>query len=61
MYDSPGLADRVAVCGPPEACAEQLRELVAAGARELLLHPMYDYLEQLERLAEVVRRLRNSG
>jgi probable F420-dependent oxidoreductase len=61
MYDSPGLTDRVAVCGPPEACAEQLRELVAAGARELLLHPMYDYLEQLERLAEVVRRLRNSS
>ena len=61
MYDSPGLTDRVAVCGPPEACAAQLHELVAAGARELLLHPMYDYLAQLERLAEVARRLRNSG
>jgi hypothetical protein len=28
--------------------------LVAAGARELLLHPMYDYLDQLEELARVV-------
>jgi probable F420-dependent oxidoreductase len=53
MYDSPGLTERVAVCGPADACATQLRELVAAGARELLLHPMYDYLGQLERLAEV--------
>jgi probable F420-dependent oxidoreductase len=54
MYDAPGLTERVAVCGPAEACATQLRELVAAGARELLLHPMYDYLDQLEELARVV-------
>jgi probable F420-dependent oxidoreductase len=57
MYDSPGLTERVAVCGPVETCVEQLQELVAAGARELLLHPMYDHLEQLERLAEVAARL----
>jgi probable F420-dependent oxidoreductase len=53
MYDSPGLTERVAVCGTAEACAEQVRELVAAGARELLLHPMYDFMEQLDRLAEL--------
>jgi probable F420-dependent oxidoreductase len=53
MYDNPGLTERVAVCGPVEVCAAQLRDLVAAGARELLLHPMYDYLGQLERLAEI--------
>ena len=53
MYSSPGLTDRVAVCGSAEACAEQLTGLVGAGARELLLHPMYDYLDQLERVAEV--------
>ena len=57
MYDSPGLTERVAVCGPPAACAAQLRELVAVGAGELLLHPMYDHLEQLERLADVAARL----
>jgi probable F420-dependent oxidoreductase len=53
MYSAPGLTARVAVCGPPEACAEQLRELTAAGARELLLNPLYDHLEQLEALATV--------
>jgi probable F420-dependent oxidoreductase len=59
MYDAPGLTERVAVCGPPEACAEQLRELVAAGARELLLHPMYDHLDQLEALASVAALVRD--
>jgi len=53
MYDAPGLTKRVAVCGPPDSCAEQLRGLAAAGARELLLNPMYGYLEQLEALATV--------
>jgi probable F420-dependent oxidoreductase len=53
MYDAPGLTERVAVCGSVEACAAQLQDLVGAGARELLLHPMYDYLEQLEELAAV--------
>ncbi len=53
MYSAPGLTARVAVCGPPEACAGQLRDLTTAGARELLLNPMYDHLEQLEALAAV--------
>jgi probable F420-dependent oxidoreductase len=59
MYDAPGLTDRVALCGPPEACAEHLRGLVAAGAGELLLNPMYDYLEQLEALATVAALVRD--
>jgi probable F420-dependent oxidoreductase len=53
FYAAPGITERVAVCGPAEACAEQLRELVAAGAEELLLNPFYDYDEQLEKLVEV--------
>lgn len=59
MYDAPGLTERVAICGPPEACAEPLRDLVTAGARELLLHPMYNHLEQLEALATVAALVRN--
>jgi probable F420-dependent oxidoreductase len=55
MYGRPGLTDRVAVCGPPERVAEELRTLLDAGAHELLLHPLYEPLEQLERLAEVRR------
>ncbi len=58
MYDAPGLTQRVAVCGPHEACAEQLRAISDAGAGELILNPMYDYLEQLERLATVARLVR---
>ena len=59
MYDVPGLTKRVAVCGPPEACAEQLRTVIGAGARELLLHPMYDYLDQLDALATVAALVRD--
>jgi probable F420-dependent oxidoreductase len=61
MYDVAGLTQRVAVCGPAEACAEQLRDVIAAGARELLLHPMYGYLEQLEALATVAPLVRDAG
>jgi alkanesulfonate monooxygenase SsuD/methylene tetrahydromethanopterin reductase-like flavin-dependent oxidoreductase (luciferase family) len=53
IYGWPGLTDRVAVCGPPEQCAEEVRRLGAAGAQELVLNPLYDYSEQLERLAEL--------
>jgi alkanesulfonate monooxygenase SsuD/methylene tetrahydromethanopterin reductase-like flavin-dependent oxidoreductase (luciferase family) len=58
FYAAPGMTDRVAVCGSPEACAEQLRGLVAAGAGELLLNPLYDPLEQLEKLATVSELVR---
>ena len=55
MYGRPGLAERCAVCGPPERIAETVRELVAAGCQEVSLTPMYGHLAQLERLPEVVR------
>ena len=55
MYGRPGLTDRVAICGPAERIAEEVRTLRDAGAHELLLHSLYSPLEQLERLAEVRR------
>ncbi len=58
FYSAPGMTERVAMYGPPEALAEQLGELVAAGATELLLNPIYDSLGQLEALAEVAALLR---
>jgi probable F420-dependent oxidoreductase len=58
FYAAPGITERVAVCGTAEACAERLRALVDAGAGELLLNPLYDYLGQLEALAEVAALLR---
>jgi probable F420-dependent oxidoreductase len=58
MYGASGLGERVAVGGPPERVAEALRALVAAGAQELALTPMYAHLAQLEALAEVARLVR---
>jgi alkanesulfonate monooxygenase SsuD/methylene tetrahydromethanopterin reductase-like flavin-dependent oxidoreductase (luciferase family) len=48
----------VSVWGPPEACARGLREVADAGAGLILLNPLFDEADQMERLAaEVVPRL----
>jgi probable F420-dependent oxidoreductase len=57
-YKNPDLASRVAVWGGPQECLDGLAVVVEAGARHLLLHPVFDELEHLERLAaDVVPRL----
>jgi probable F420-dependent oxidoreductase len=57
MY-GPGAGERllpVTVVGPPEECAAGLSEVTDAGAELLLLNPLYDEREQMERLvAEVL-------
>lgn len=40
--------------GPPEACAEGIRKVADAGAQLILLNPLVDDAEQLERLAAEV-------
>lgn len=51
--------EAVAVFGPPDECVKGLREVAAAGAGTILLNPMFDEAEQMERLAaDVVPRLR---
>jgi probable F420-dependent oxidoreductase len=60
FYGAPGMTERVAIYGPSDACAAQLRELAAAGAQELLLNPIHDYLGQLERFGEVGALLRQT-
>ncbi len=48
----------VAVSGPPAACVAGLREVADAGAELILLNPLVDDTQQLERLAaEVVPEL----
>jgi probable F420-dependent oxidoreductase len=48
----------VAVIGPPEVCAEGLRAVADAGAERILLNPMFDEAEQMERLvSEVVPKV----
>src|SRR5262249_42980859 len=50
--------EAVAVSGPPDACVRGLREVAEAGAELILLNPLFDEPEQMERLAgEVIPHL----
>jgi probable F420-dependent oxidoreductase len=53
QYGRGGL-EAVAVAGPPEACVAGLREVADAGAEMILLNPLVDDGEQIERLAAEV-------
>ena len=53
-YRDPMEADRVAVWGSRDRCIDRLRGFVDAGAALLLLNPVFDELEQIERIAEDV-------
>jgi probable F420-dependent oxidoreductase len=56
LYGDFGLRgiEAVAVSGPPEACVAGLREVAEAGAGLILLNPLFDEAEQMERLAAEV-------
>ncbi len=45
------MADRVAIWGSPQECAEKLGRIISAGARFLLLNPVFDLMDHLEILA----------
>ncbi len=56
-YGRRGLED-VAVAGTPATCVEGLRKVIEAGAKMILLNPLVDDTQQMERLAaEVVPQL----
>jgi probable F420-dependent oxidoreductase len=58
FYGTPELAAKVAVRGDVEECLEGLARVVAAGARLVMLNPVFDELEHLERFAaEIVPKL----
>ena len=46
--------EAVAVSGPPDACIRGLREVADAGAELILLNPLFDEAQQMERLAAEV-------
>jgi probable F420-dependent oxidoreductase len=54
FYGRPSLAEEVSVSGDADACVEGLRAVVDAGAGLLLLNPVFDEADQLERLAAEV-------
>lgn len=53
-YGRPEQADKVAVWGSPAECVERLQEVVSAGARLVMLSPVFDKMEQMEILARDV-------
>jgi probable F420-dependent oxidoreductase len=58
FYGRPQLAAKVSVWGSTDQCVAGLREVIAAGARLVMLNPVFDEVEQLEVLAaEVAPRL----
>ena len=58
FYGRPQLAAEVSVWGSADQCVAGLREVIAAGARLVMLNPVFDEVEQLEMLAaEVAPRL----
>lgn len=57
FYGTPELAEQVCVWGGAAQCAEGLREIVAGGAQFLMLNPVFDELEHLDRLAELAPKI----
>ena len=51
---NPDRAGEVSITGNAEQCVDLLSDVVHAGAQMLMLNPAYDYLEQMEILAEEV-------
>jgi len=54
FYGRPQMAAEVSVWGSEDECVDRLGEVVAAGARLLLLNPVFDEMEHLERFASAV-------
>jgi hypothetical protein len=53
-YKSADMATRVSIWGSLAECTDKLGELVQAGAKHLLLNPVFDEMEHLELLARDV-------
>jgi probable F420-dependent oxidoreductase len=53
-YRNADMAPRVSIWGSVQQCTEALRALVRAGARHLLLNPVFDEIEQADVLAREV-------
>ncbi len=54
FYGRPQMAEEVSVWGSPEECVERLAEVVTAGARMLMLNPVFEEMEHLELFASAI-------
>jgi probable F420-dependent oxidoreductase len=57
FYGKPELAEQVCVWGDAAHCAQGLREIVAGGAQFLMLNPVFDELEHLDRFVELAPKI----
>ena len=55
-YGNADMGSRVAVWGDGETCARKLAEIIQAGAWMLMLNPMFDQLNHLKALPQVVAK-----
>ncbi len=53
-YKNADLAGRVALWGSRDECIEKLQEIIRAGAKHLVLNPVFEEMEHLELLANEV-------
>jgi alkanesulfonate monooxygenase SsuD/methylene tetrahydromethanopterin reductase-like flavin-dependent oxidoreductase (luciferase family) len=53
-YKNADMASRVSIWGNRAECTDKLGELVRAGARHLLLNPVFDEMDQMELMASDV-------
>jgi alkanesulfonate monooxygenase SsuD/methylene tetrahydromethanopterin reductase-like flavin-dependent oxidoreductase (luciferase family) len=57
-YKNAEMAARVSVWGSVAECVDKLSQLIRAGAKHLLLNPVFDEMDQMEVLAaDIVPRL----
>jgi alkanesulfonate monooxygenase SsuD/methylene tetrahydromethanopterin reductase-like flavin-dependent oxidoreductase (luciferase family) len=54
FYHKPEMADQVAVWGSPQHITDEIIRLKEAGVHHVLLHPVFDEEEQMERLVNEV-------
>jgi probable F420-dependent oxidoreductase len=54
FYHKPEMADQVAVWGSPQHIADEIRRLKDAGVSHVLLNPVFDEEQQMQRLADDV-------
>jgi alkanesulfonate monooxygenase SsuD/methylene tetrahydromethanopterin reductase-like flavin-dependent oxidoreductase (luciferase family) len=47
-YKNGDLGPRVAIWGSAEKCAEQIQQIVEAGAQRIVFNPMFDEMEHLD-------------
>jgi probable F420-dependent oxidoreductase len=55
FYGRPQLAEEVSVWGPVSECLEGVRQVIAGGARLVLLNPVFDEMEHLDVFATEFR------